>query len=70
MKLISTFHPASSVVDCIKCTLISGIDQEHLVVAKPDKLEVFALQPDGLRFETSIHIWGRILHIREITIQV
>ncbi|EIN12704.1 hypothetical protein PUNSTDRAFT_97523 [Punctularia strigosozonata HHB-11173 SS5] len=69
MKIVSTFHPPSSVIDCVKCKLTSAPDIEHLVVAKPDKLEVFSLQPEGLRLETSTEIWGRILRIRELPVQ-
>ncbi|CAL1713378.1 unnamed protein product [Somion occarium] len=69
MKIVTTFHPTSSVVASVKCCLTSDNDLEHLVVAKPNSVEVFTLTLDGLRKECELEIWGRVLALRTIPIQ-
>lgn len=64
MKVVSTFHPPSSVVDSVKVVAADG--EEHLVVAKPDRLDVFSIQPDGLQHQTGLHISARILRLRPL----
>ncbi|RPD77741.1 hypothetical protein L226DRAFT_544225 [Lentinus tigrinus ALCF2SS1-7] len=64
MRVVSTFHPSSSVSRSLKCRLTP--DAEHLVVAKTDKLEVHSLQPDGLRRECVVDMWGRVVGLQAI----
>ncbi|PCH40170.1 hypothetical protein WOLCODRAFT_67201 [Wolfiporia cocos MD-104 SS10] len=64
MKVVTTFHPPSSVVRSIKCSLSLG--QEHLVIAKINKLEVYSLQPADLHHQCSLEIWGRITSLRAL----
>ncbi|OSX59780.1 hypothetical protein POSPLADRAFT_1048255 [Postia placenta MAD-698-R-SB12] len=64
MRVVTTFHPPSSVVRSLKCSLAE--EQEHLVVAKANRLEVFSLRPEGLRRECSLEIWGRIVSLAAI----
>lgn len=66
MKLVTTFHSASSVIGSLKCRLTAESELEYLVVAKPNRIEVFALTPDGLRPECELEIWGRILALRSV----
>ncbi|KAI0720554.1 CPSF A subunit region-domain-containing protein [Cerioporus squamosus] len=64
MRVVGTFHPSSSVSRSVKCRLTP--DAEHLVVAKTDKLEVHSLQPDGMKRECIIDMWGRVVGLQVI----
>jgi len=69
MRVISTFFGPSSIIHSLKCRL-SNNDLEHLVIAKPNKLEVFSLQPEGAKFECSLEIWGIISSLNAVPPQV
>ncbi|KZT28894.1 hypothetical protein NEOLEDRAFT_1239376 [Neolentinus lepideus HHB14362 ss-1] len=64
MRVVTTFHPPSSVVASVGCRLSTDI--EHLVLAKPDRIEVHSLHEDGPRHECSLEIWGRVLAVKEL----
>ncbi|CDO76087.1 hypothetical protein BN946_scf184649.g13 [Trametes cinnabarina] len=66
MRVVGTFHPSSSVSRSLKCRLSSDPALEHLVVAKTDRLEVFSLQPSGLKSECTTDMWGRIVGIQDV----
>ncbi|KIP10587.1 hypothetical protein PHLGIDRAFT_125454 [Phlebiopsis gigantea 11061_1 CR5-6] len=66
MKVITTLHPPSAVISSVKCTLSAKSELGHLVVAKPNRIEVSSLQPEGLKAECSLEIWGRIMSIRAV----
>ncbi|KAG8214764.1 CPSF A subunit region-domain-containing protein [Butyriboletus roseoflavus] len=68
MKLISAFHPPSSVIDSLKCTLADENGSEFLVVAKLNRIDIYSLQPEGLRHEQGIEIWGRVRTINAVPI--
>ncbi|KAH9942902.1 CPSF A subunit region-domain-containing protein [Amylocystis lapponica] len=66
MRVVATFHPPSSVVQSVKCRLNPADDLEYLVVAKTTRVEVFSLQPEGLRPECGADIWGRVVSLRAV----
>jgi len=69
MKIVATFHQPSSVLASVKCRLsISNV--EHLVVAKLNRIEVFSLQPTGVKFECSLEIFGKVTAVKAIPIPV
>lgn len=70
MRVVGTFHPSSSVTHSLKCSLTPDSTLEHLVVAKTDRLEVYSLQPDGLKLECSADMWGRIVGVRAVPARV
>ncbi|KAJ7202805.1 mono-functional DNA-alkylating methyl methanesulfonate N-term-domain-containing protein [Mycena pura] len=65
MKIVSTFHRPSSVVCSLKCRLTSA-SLEHLVVAKLDGIDVYAIQPQGLKYQTRWDVWGNILCVKAV----
>ncbi|KAI0766387.1 CPSF A subunit region-domain-containing protein [Trametes elegans] len=65
MRVVGTFHPSSSVSRSLKCRL-TDTALEHLVIAKTDKLEVYSLQPDGLKRECSVDMWSRIVSVQAV----
>jgi DNA damage-binding protein 1 len=69
MKIVTTFHQPSSVLSSLKCRLASR-DLEHLVVAKLNRVDVFSLQPEGLKHECGLDIWGKILTVKAVPISV
>lgn len=69
MKIVSTFHQPSSVIGSLKTRLASA-ELEHLVIAKLNRLDVFSLQPEGLKHECSLEIWGKVLSVKAIPISV
>ncbi|KAI0372253.1 hypothetical protein BV20DRAFT_991870 [Pilatotrama ljubarskyi] len=66
MRVVGTFHPSSSVSRSLKCCLAPDTALEHLAVAKTDRLEVYSLQPDGLKLECTADMWGRIVGLQAI----
>lgn len=69
MKIVTTFHQPSSVLASLKCRL-SICDVEHLIVAKLNRIEVFSLQPTGVRLECSLEISGKVTAVKAIPIPV
>lgn len=68
MKVVATYHPSTSVLDSAKCTF--GEDgSECLLVAKLNRVDVYAIRPDGLHHQTGIEIWGRVKAIRPVKTQ-
>jgi len=70
MKVVSTFHSASSVVDSLRFRLADEQASEYLVVAKLNRLDIYSLLPEGLRHEQGIDIWGRVRVIRAVPVVV
>ena len=70
MRVISTFHPPSSVTDAIKCRLTSDPSRIHLAVTKPNRIDIYSVQSSGLQHECGAEIWGRIVTVRAIPAQV
>ncbi|KZT73848.1 hypothetical protein DAEQUDRAFT_357103 [Daedalea quercina L-15889] len=64
MRVVATFHQPSSVVSSAKCKLTAA--QEFVVVGKTNRVEIFSLQPDGLRRECHLEIWGRIICVKAL----
>jgi len=69
MKIISTFHPSSSVLSSIKCQLTSR-DLEHLVISKLSRIDVYSVQPQGLQHECGLDVSGKICSIKALPISV
>ena len=69
MKIVSTFHPSSSVLSSVKCRLGTQ-DIEHLVVAKLNRLDVYSVRSHGLQRECGMEIWGKICAVRAIPLSV
>jgi len=69
MKVVTTFHAPTSVVSSVKCRLGSR-DVDHLVVAKLSRLDVYSVQPHGLQHECGLDVWGKVVRVRDITIEV
>ncbi|KAF8967077.1 CPSF A subunit region-domain-containing protein [Flammula alnicola] len=65
MKIVSTFHPSSSVLSSVKCRLGTR-DLEHLVVAKLNRLDVYSLRTHGLQHECGLDVWGKICSLKRI----
>ncbi|KIM43302.1 hypothetical protein M413DRAFT_444121 [Hebeloma cylindrosporum] len=65
MKIVSTFHPSSSVLSSVKCRLGTR-DIEHLVVAKLSRLDVYSVRSHGLQHECGVEVWGKICAVRAI----
>lgn len=70
MKVVTTFHPASSVVDSLKFRLKDEHPSEFLVIAKSNRLDIYALLPEGLRHQQGLDIWGRVRVIRAVPVLV
>ena len=70
MRVVGTFHPSSSVSRSLKCALTADPSLEFLVIAKTDKLEVHSLQPDGLKRECVLDMWGRVVGLQAVPAEV
>ncbi|KAH7910836.1 CPSF A subunit region-domain-containing protein [Hygrophoropsis aurantiaca] len=69
MKIVTTFHPSSSVLDSAKLQLSDEDGSQFLVVAKLNRVEFHSVKPEGLRHEQTLEIWGRIHSIRPVPIE-
>ncbi|KIN94881.1 hypothetical protein M404DRAFT_17165 [Pisolithus tinctorius Marx 270] len=69
MKVVATYYPPSSVLDSAKCTLADDDGSEFLLVAKFNRVDVYAIRPDGLHHQTGIEIWGRVRAVRTVPTQ-
>ncbi|KAF9454820.1 hypothetical protein P691DRAFT_716708 [Macrolepiota fuliginosa MF-IS2] len=67
MKIVTTFHQPSSVLASLKCRLSSS-DVEHLVVAKLNRIQVYSIQPTGIKQTCSLEIHGKVTSIKAIPI--
>ncbi|KAJ3503729.1 hypothetical protein NLJ89_g8306 [Agrocybe chaxingu] len=67
MKVVSTFHPSSSVLSSVKCRLAER-NLEHLVVARLNSLDVYSLRPHGLQHECGVDVWGKICSVKTLPI--
>ncbi|KAI0283998.1 hypothetical protein BGY98DRAFT_949918 [Russula aff. rugulosa BPL654] len=56
MRVVSTFHPPSSVIDAINCRLTADSSVIHLAVTKPNRVDIYSVQPSGLRHECGTEI--------------
>jgi len=70
MKVVTTFSPSSSVLSSTRCKLNANSDLEFLVVGKLDRLEVYSLQLGGLKLECGLGIWGRIVAVKALPVDV
>jgi hypothetical protein len=67
MKIVSTFHQPSSVLCSLKCHLTSSESGDlHLVIAKLNSLDVYSVQPEGLKHEHRWDVWGNILSLKSV----
>ncbi|KAG6333787.1 hypothetical protein ID866_5298 [Astraeus odoratus] len=66
MKVVATYHPPSSVVDSVKCTLADNDGSEFLIVAKLNRVDFYSIRPDGLHHENGLEIWGRVRAVRSV----
>ncbi|KAI0269851.1 CPSF A subunit region-domain-containing protein [Gloeopeniophorella convolvens] len=66
MKVVSTFHPPSSVTDAIRCHLTSDNSLVHLVAAKSNRIDVYSVRSGGLKHECGAEIWGRVVSISAV----
>ena len=69
MKIISSFHPSSSVLSSIKCRLTSR-DLEHLVIGKLSRIDVYSVQPQELQHECGLDVFGKICSLKALPISV
>ncbi|GLB38302.1 putative CPSF A subunit region [Lyophyllum shimeji] len=67
MKVVATFHQPSSTLASVKCKL-SSRDLEHLVVAKTNRVDVYSLQPHGLKHQCGLEIWGKVFSLKSVPI--
>ena len=69
MKIISTFHPTSSVLSSVKCRL-SSRDLEHLIVAKLNRIDAYTVRPHGLQHECGLDVWGKVCSVKHLPLSV
>ena len=69
MKVVSTFHHPSAVSCSAKCKFVPD-NRDYLVVGKPNRLELYSLQPRGLHLESTLDVWGHVVTIRPVVFSV
>lgn len=70
MKLIATYSQPTSVVDCFCTTLTEDEQLEYLVIARPSSVEVHAVLPDALALQGSFDVWGRVVSVHSLPVEV
>ncbi|KAF9267572.1 hypothetical protein L218DRAFT_895037 [Marasmius fiardii PR-910] len=66
-RVAATYHPPSSVLASVTCSL-SSRNLQHLVVGKLDRLEVYSVQPDRLELECTYQLTGTLRALKAIPI--
>jgi DNA damage-binding protein 1 len=66
MRILSTYHQPSSVIASVHCSLTGsdGSEVSHLVVARPNRVDVHAATPAGLSWRAGIDIWGIVVDVK------
>ena len=66
MRLLSTYHPPSSVIASVHCHLTghTGDEISHLAIARPTRVDVHATTKAGLEWRAGIDIWGVVVDVR------
>ncbi|KAJ3896557.1 CPSF A subunit region-domain-containing protein [Lentinula edodes] len=67
-RIASTFHPSSSVISSVKCSLASR-ELEHLVIAKLNNLTVYSILESKLQLECNLDVRGKVRLVRAVPIQ-
>ncbi|KAJ3856320.1 CPSF A subunit region-domain-containing protein [Lentinula lateritia] len=67
-RIASTFHPSSSVISSVKCSLASR-ELEHLVIAKLNSLTVYSILESKLQLECNLDVRGKVRLVRAVPIQ-
>ena len=69
MHVISTYLPPTAVTHATTAKLTAG-SARYLVIAKINRIEVFSLEPEGLKQVAAYELWGRIVALEEIVVDV
>jgi len=69
MHVISTYLPPTAVTHAITARLTAR-SARYLVIAKINRIEAFSLEREGLKQVAAYELWGRVVALEEITIDV
>ena len=69
MHVISTYLQPTAVTHATTARLTGGSVQ-YLVIAKINRVEVFSLEPEGLKQVAAYELWGRVVALDEIVVDV
>lgn len=69
MHVISTYLPPTAVTHAITAKL-SGSSTRYLVIAKINRVEAFSLELEGLKPVAAYELWGRVVALEEIVVDV
>lgn len=69
MHVISTYLPPTAVTHAITAKLTAG-SARYLVIAKINRVEVFSLEREGLKPLATYELWGRIVALEEVVVDV
>jgi len=69
MHVISTYLSPTAVTHAITAKLIEG-SARYLVIAKINRVEAFSLEREGLKQVATYELWGRIVALEEIVVDV
>lgn len=69
MHVISTYLSPTAVTHAITAKLTAG-SARYLVIAKINRVEAFSLEREGLKQVAAYELWGRIVALEEIVVDV
>ena len=69
MHIISTYLSPTAVTHAITAKLTVG-SARYLVIAKINRVEAFTLEREGLKQSAAYELWGRIVALEEIVVDV
>jgi hypothetical protein len=69
MHVISTYLSPTAVTHAITAKLTEG-SARYLVISKINRVEVFSLEREGLKQVAAYELWGRIVALEEIVVDV
>ncbi|WWC95424.1 hypothetical protein V866_002287 [Kwoniella sp. B9012] len=68
LYLASALTP-TPILNTLKVSGFKGPDSTSLIVAKPDRVEVWDVESKGLVYQTELEVWGNIVGIEKVEVE-
>lgn len=63
-------QPPTPILQSLLVSDLTSPGSSSLVIAKPDRVEVWDVGPSGLMYQTDLEVWGSIIGIEKVVIKV
>jgi hypothetical protein len=63
-------QPPTPILQSLSVSDLTSPGSSSLVIAKPDRVEVWDVGPAGLVFQADLEVWGSIVGIEKVVVKV